>query len=399
MGAACLTPLALWAQWSALSASPRRLLVPICLFGAVFAFIQLQRVLLPVNIDDLIRAEMDYVAAVLVFATAFLISQPRTAVARLLLGAVVVMTCVYAIYGFAELMLPEAPLLWFDTPTEHPQLNGTFINRNTFATYAGMGLIVALALISEKSPLLSPGGLHAAFVARTVPDRTVAELIGLCFAILLLACALLLSESRGAILATGAAAAVFIALRLADHRGATLPGLVPMVLAVAAFAVLVLTIGSGVIDRLLTEGPIDAGRILLWQSTLQMIGDASLLGHGFGGWEMAFPAYHPDALPPFPDYDKAHNGYLEILSDLGLIFGAVFLAQFGWVVWRLRRGLIERKQSRTLPQLGLALCVLVGLHAALDYSLQIPAIAVTFAALMGICIARSYGTTPAGKSN
>ncbi|HEU4735612.1 MAG TPA: hypothetical protein VFS48_01115, partial [Solirubrobacterales bacterium] len=50
---------------------------------------------------------------------------------------------------------------------------------------------------------------------------------------------------------------------------------------------------------------------------------------------------------------------------------------------------LRRRRSNALyPCLGIAATTLVGLHALLDFSLEIPAIAVTYAAILGACSGR-----------
>ena len=92
--------------------------------------------------------------------------------------------------------------------------------------------------------------------------------------------------------------------------------------------------------------------------------------------------------------DKAHNTYVEHLVELGvpatvlLYLGPLLL--FGYCL----RGVFARRRERVFALVAVGATLLVGLHALVDFSLQIPAVAVTFAALLGLGVAQA---TPAPK--
>ena len=125
-----------------------------------------------------------------------------------------------------------------------------------------------------------------------------------------------------------------------------------------------------------------------------MVADRPWLGHGYGNFEEAF-AQHRDER--FTDrVDMAHNTYIEHLVELGvpatllLYVGPLLL--FGYCV----RGVFVRRRDQLFPLVAVGATVLVALHALVDFSLQIPAVAVTYAALLGIGVAQSTPTpTPA----
>ena len=60
-----------------------------------------------------------------------------------------------------------------------------------------------------------------------------------------------------------------------------------------------------------------------------------------------------------------------------------------WLAAICFRGVRERRRNRAYPALGVAATLLVGLHAMVDFSLQIPAVAVLYAFMMGPAVAQS----------
>jgi hypothetical protein len=128
---------------------------------------------------------------------------------------VAVIGLAYALYGILSFYLIPGTLLWFQKYAYLESVTSTFINRNSYATYAGLGLMSALAgalseysrtgAKSERSRLRrsayflgSTAGAGGAWVA-------VAFVIGM---------ALVLTGSRAGILAslTGVAALALLVL-------------------------------------------------------------------------------------------------------------------------------------------------------------------------------------------
>ena len=91
-------------------------------------------------------------------------------------------------------------------------------------------------------------------------------------------------------------------------------------------------------------------------------------------------------------YDKAHNTYLENIFELGLLqASALFIALFIMALICLR-GVWARHRNWIYPAIGFSASLLVGTHALVDFSLQIPAVAYTYALIMGAAVAQSLPT-------
>ncbi len=82
--------------------------------------------------------------------------------------------------------------------------------------------------------------------------------------------------------------------------------------------------------------PSNRVRILIWESTLKMIRDAPFLGVGIGNYELVYPLYRTVEewrLSTRFVVGEAHNDYLQIAAETGLIGLACFL----WLLARLFR--------------------------------------------------------------
>ena len=74
-------------------------------------------------------------------------------------------------------------------------------------------------------------------------------------------------------------------------------------------------------------------RLLIWQTTLDMIKDRPLFGSGIGTFKMNYLDYQAEILQKNPHYIKysgkaaeAHNEYLQMMAELGIVGLGVFLS-------------------------------------------------------------------------
>ena len=56
------------------------------------------------------------------------------------------------------------------------------------------------------------------------------------------------------------------------------------------------------------------------------------------------------------------------------------------------RGLARRQRDWAFPATGVAVTVLVAVHATVDFGLQMPATAVLYALVMGVAVAQSHSS-------
>ena len=77
-----------------------------------------------------------------------------------------------------------------------------------------------------------------------------------------------------------------------------------------------------------------AHRFDLYQKAFGMIRERPLLGHGVGSFYLTSPRYANtnNWLAPIPNF--AHNVFLQIASEQGLLVAALFAGLIGWTLWR-----------------------------------------------------------------
>jgi O-antigen ligase len=313
---------------------------------------------------------------------------------RIALELVSLTGCFYAVYGLIVYWSGNQTVLWFPKIYYGDDLTGPFINRNSFATYLGLCLVATLALLIEstlRTELHGDWRRKLIAVAELLSRRTIRILM-----LFLIATALFLTHSRGGLLATlSGIAALLLAIWLAPSLGRIhrvgIWGLAP--LAIFFFALVIS--GGGVFARFVADSD-SSERLAVYQLTLQAIGDYPVLGIGLGSFAALFPVYRTAAI--IGNYDLAHNDYLQNILELGIPVALCLFASLGWLIAICLRGIRIRRRDAIYPCLGFAMSVLVGVHATVDFSLQIPAVTVLYLFVLGIAVAQSRSSRHAGDA-
>jgi O-antigen ligase len=214
-------------------------------------------------------------------------------------------------------------------------------------------------------------------------------------AMLVITTALLLTESRAGVLS---ALLGLLVLALTALRGRTIAArqavALSLLLLLAGVAVFSMS-GDNLAERLAqseVRKATDRGRGPVYAIVVRALGDAPLLGTGYGSFRDVFPLYRDASFEDLRVWDKAHSTYLENALELGIpaaaaLCGAVLsCARCCWL------GIRQRRRNRIYPAIGVATTALVAVHSAVDFSLQIPAVSVTYAFILGIACAQSFST-------
>ncbi|MBI2886690.1 MAG: O-antigen ligase family protein [Chloroflexi bacterium] len=243
---------------------------------------------------------------------------------------------------------------------------GSFGQPNPFAAYLalllGLGSGLALAFSSyARGKLLTPLGLL---------------LLG-CGGLMVLA--LLSSYSRSALLALGTGATVIVALHsrravLALGAG-LLVGLALLLL--GAWGLLPPVVTSRLVvlaenftlfdarDITLTSQNFPlVQRMAIWQAAWEMFLDHPLVGVGIGSFDAVYLRYALPGWPYLPGH--AHNYYLNLLAETGILGLGAYLALLGSLWWQALRTVrrVQRLARSGASDWGYAACYGVALGAA-----------------------------------
>ena len=133
-----------------------------------------------------------------------------------------------------------------------------------------------------------------------------------------------------------------------------------------------------------TEGPED--RLLIWQDTMRIANDFWLVGSGFNTYGVAMLNYQ--TVSDGFRYVEAHNDYLQLAAEGGLLVGLPTLLLAGVVIVEMRRRFKAGDDPRTYWVRVGAVTGIIGmaLQSVVDFTLQLPGAAVMFTTLVAIAI-------------
>jgi O-antigen ligase len=335
-----------------------------------------------------------------VFVSVFALSRQREN-ATLLLGILIAFFCFYAFYGLVRLSFSVDRIWWFEE-ADTGYLTSSFIGRSNAATYFGLGVVAATALLARSlDRTISAAKTLVGSAKREIIVRELVRGLGGLVAIwLLLLTALFLTGSRGGIVASLIALLVVLvvrAVRSSNGSGRVVVSRFAVLIALVIGVVLILEMsGAKFVGRMLVLGFEDINREIAAQATFAAAYDHLWTGAGAGSFQSIFPLYRPESLGASGFWNNAHQDYFEILLGLGLPGFLALVVMLASLTYRVLRGVFARRRDSHFASLALASTVLVGLHALGDFSLQIQGVALTYIALLALGVAQSQSSRSGG---
>jgi len=258
---------------------------------------------------------------------------------------------------------------------------GPFVNSNHFAGFLEMGIGLAVALLISQNIRRERIAIYACVV-------------------LVLCGGVVVSGSRGGTLSL-MAEAVFLALVAWPGRSKKGEGRGPLMrraaTAVVLFAVMLAgsmwLVGSDTLvekfSQLSAQTPAELqegenfDRSTIWRTTVPMIKDHPILGVGLGAYQFAYTRY--DLSSGQERLEQAHNDYLQIVTDAGVIGGVVALV---FLVLLFARGFSAAQthdpRRRAIVIGSLTGCFAIAVHSFVDFNLQVTSNAQLFLALAAL---------------
>jgi len=143
------------------------------------------------------------------------------------------------------------------------------------------------------------------------------------------------------------------------------------------------------------EGLTKQLRYSIYKDTVGIFREHPWGGTGFGTLVVAYPRY-----ASFYDgrvVDHAHNDYLELLADAGIVGGALGLCLIVALYWRGLANLRGAKSAVARAAIAGAPSACTGLllHSFVDFNLHIPSNAMIF--LLLACFATAPMSVPSGR--
>lgn len=262
---------------------------------------------------------------------------------------------------------------------------GTFVNRNSFATFLGMGATLGVALIYER--LDNPPTHEASIRTTLASDRldVVLVIVGLG----LIGITLLSTQSRMGVFASGIGAVTcYTVMRVKAGVSLWRIFLSTAVIGTVVLVLLLAVYGQNLLWRSVFVEQGIQNRVSGYIVIFGLISERPLLGYGFDAFRPAFEIVHIWPMNTDKIWDRAHSTYLSLWTELGLIVGSIPIILGILVVKRLLAIIITRQTHYTLSVAALASLIIAAVHSTVDFSLEMPANVALLLAILGLGIAR-----------
>lgn len=327
------------------------------------------------------RLVLVQLASLLIYFSATLVFVDTPHRLHLLVRTIMVFGFFLAIFGLTQSFTSPTKVYWIRELNQSTAF-GPFINRHHFAGYMELtiaiplGLVFAGAIEKEKMLIyLFVAGLMGVALVMTASRGGIISLVSeIVFLITVTAIWRKQSERRHRHRHSSRLK------RIAARVGMTAALLVSLFLGVLFFG------GEFSINRFIdsvnTDDP-TTGRAHFWSVTLTMIKAYPYLGTGLGAYGVSYTQF--DSRNGLFRLEQAHNDYLQVLSDGGIVGGVLGLSFVVLLFWKA----IKRARSRDDFRRGVALGALSGcfgvlIHSFFDFTLHTTSNALLFLVLAAL---------------
>jgi O-antigen ligase len=287
-----------------------------------------------------------------------------------LLSALVICGFILTIFAIIQKVTWNGKIYWFRELTRGGNPFGPWVNSNHFANF--MGMIVPL-------------GLGLSLFSDTVEKKFLYIFFSLFIAI-----GIFFTLSRAAIVSFIVSTVFFFmysGLRGSGKKTILYPGVFFLILGGE-----LLYFGIGPVLKIFAKTDFSTeGRFIVWSGTFEAIKDYFFWGTGLGTFQYVFPLYCPEELSNRRIYFDAHNDYIQLMLETGLM-GSILVSVFIFTIILI--GLKYSPKRRYLPFIAslLASMLFMLLHSIFEFNFQMPANTLLFSALAGFVVALSQRT-------
>jgi O-antigen ligase len=286
--------------------------------------------------------------------------------ARPLLGAVVAASVAAAIVSFAQAATASASLAAF----LRTRASGPVLDANAAGSYFAMAACAALAMALPRA--------STAASMRAMWGLAGVVLLG----------GVWLSGSRMAQVSVIAGATVLACVARLRMTG---QGLRAVAAAAAIGAAVLIALAVGLDPRPAasrTALPSFSARADFMITGLRMIASAPIFGVGIGRYFETSGRFMPESIYWLFFHENAHNNFLQIAGELGLLGLAAFIWLLGAAAVRIARGLHAEPQDGPLVASATATSVFVATWLT-SHPLLLPEVAYTFWVVLAIALGRA----------
>ncbi len=306
---------------------------------------------------------------------------------------VVIFASMVSLFGIIQHLLWNGKIYWIRETVIRSAPFGPYVNRNHYAGLMEMIFPIVVGLFLFYKPRVSYRSFREKMAEIfNLEGTNVYMLLG--FSAVLIGTSIFLSISRSGIVSLCLSMIVFGSLVIFKghnrKRG---------ILVIIVCILIVLAVGwfgwEPIIERFKEIGPITEDfpdyRPIIWKDSIGIVRDFLLAGTGFGSYIYVYPLYR--SLPTvYGIADHAHNDYIEILTEGGLIAFVIIAAFLLVFFYKSFRIFLKRHE---LYAVYLFIGCLSGIasmlmHSFTDFNLHIGANGLVFFFLIGVAVAATH---------
>jgi O-antigen ligase len=309
---------------------------------------------------------------------------------KILINALIILGLVVSALAILQHLTANNRIYWFrEVPSATPF--GAFVNRNHYAGFMEMLVPLPIAILfTEKLEEKWKNFYFAsAFImtASLVLSASRAGLLALVIELILLAFVFKLTRKK---------------VRLNIFK---LKNLSILVGVLVVFLLLAKFTGTDSIISRFIDVPVSSqnndalSRTSIWLNSLKLFSDYPFLGVGLGAYPSIYTKY--DFSDGYLRLEQAHNDYLQILTDQGIL-GGIYLISFLVLFFKYsfeNMSSYKTSKQRVYYQIGAFIgCFGILVHSFFDFNLQIPSNALLFVMLC-VCATGKFSRNQTGASD
>lgn len=314
---------------------------------------------------------------------------------------VVVFASMLSLFGILQHILSNDKIFWFRELTMGGTPFGPYVNRNHYAGLMEMLFPLVLGLFIFYKPHVSYKSFREKIAEIFNLQRTNIHIL-LGFAGILIGTSVFLTLSRSGIVSLCLSMAIFgfiVSVRgMSRTRG---------IIIMIVFLLIALSVGwfgwDPIFERfekiMNVQGDISEQRLQLWKDSRNILIDFPVTGTGFGSFINIYPRYRTISGDSIADH--AHNDYIELLTNGGIISFLIFLWFVFTVLYKSFKTYFKRHEIYSIYIfLGCITGIIsIFMHSTTDFNLHIGANGLYFAFLFGLAVSAANTRLRDGLDN
>lgn len=157
------------------------------------------------------------------------------------------------------------------------------------------------------------------------------------------------------------------------------------------------SIGNRIGQIELTDNPSDSSaklRLDFWKNASEIIIENPLQGIGIGNWKIKSLAYENLLIDDSNISSNAHNDFLELMTETGVVNGLLYLSLFVLILYVTASKILKSNEveMKLVALFSLMILISYGFDALLNFPLYIPAIQFGFCFLLALSLVNQKGT-------